>query len=173
MKKKIFLFLFFFPFTTLWVKGGWKPLFKFPEANLQTMDGKPFNTKNLQNDGKPILLTFWATWCKPCMKEHDAINDLYDEWIEETGVKIYAISIDDTRSAKRVMPTVNGKGWEFDVLLDTNGDFKRLMNVNIPPHVFVLNGKKEVVWQHVGYLDGDEAKYIDVIRNVLAGKPVE
>ncbi len=76
------------------------------------------------------------------MKEHDAINDLYDEWIEETGVKIYAISIDDTRSAKRVMPTVNGKGWEFDVLLDTNGDFKRLMNVNIPPHVFVLNGKK-------------------------------
>lgn len=91
----------------------------------------------------------------------------------ETGVKIYAISIDDTRSAKRVMPTVNGKGWEFDVLLDTNGDFKRLMNVNIPPHVFVLNGKKEVVWQHVGYLDGDEAKYIDVIRNVLAGKPVE
>lgn len=173
MKKGIVLALMIFSVSMLSAQNETKTLFKLPEASIQTMDGKPFNTKNIQNDGKPILLTFWATWCKPCMKEHDAINDLYEEWAEETGVKIYAISIDDTRSTKRVMPTVNGKGWEFDVLLDPNGDFKRLMNVNIPPHVFVLNGKREVVWQHVGYLDGDEAKYIDVVRKVLAGKPVE
>lgn len=172
--KKLLLFVILISSTTvLLAQDGAKSLFRLPEASIQTLEGKSFSTNDIQNDGKPILLTFWATWCKPCMREHDMINELYDEWVEETGVKIYAISIDDARSTKRVMPTVNGKGWEFEVLLDPNGDLKRLMNVNIPPHVFVLNGNREVVWQHVGYLDGDEMKYIEVVEKVLAGEPIE
>ncbi|HPR57602.1 MAG TPA: TlpA disulfide reductase family protein [Bacteroidales bacterium] len=149
-----------------------KTLFKLPEVTIQSIDGKSFNTKNIENEGKPVILTFWATWCKPCLREHDAISEYYAEWAEETGVKVYAISIDDARSSRRVMPTVNGKGWEFEVLLDPNGEFKRLMNVNIPPHVFVLNEKREVVWQHIGYLDGDEMKYIEVVEKVLAGENI-
>ncbi len=159
--------------TLLFAQSETQSLFRLPETSIQTLEGKPFNTKDLENDGKPIILTFWATWCKPCMREHDAINEAYEEWVKETGVKVYAISIDDARSTKRVMPTVNGKGWEFEVLLDPNGDLKRAMNVNIPPHVFVLNGNKEVVWQHVGYLDGDEEKYIEVVEKLLAGKPIK
>jgi len=68
------------------------------------------------------------------------------------------------------LPLVNGKGWEFDVLLDENGDFKRAMNVNVPPHTFILNGKGEIVWQHVGYLEGDEAEYIEIVKKVLKAK---
>lgn len=173
MKKLFLLVLLIGSVTVLKAQDEAKSLFRLPEASIQTLEGKPFNTKDIQNDGKPIILTFWATWCKPCMREHDAINEMYGEWAEETGVKVYAISIDDSRSTKRVMPTVNGKGWEFEVLLDPNGDLKRLMNVNVPPHVFVLNGNKEVVWQHVGYLDGDEMKYIEVVEKILAGEPIE
>jgi cytochrome c biogenesis protein CcmG, thiol:disulfide interchange protein DsbE len=175
MKKLLLIavLLFATTSTTLVAQTEAQSLFRLPETSIQTLDGKPFNTKDIENGGKPIILTFWATWCKPCMREHDAINEAYDEWVEETGVKVYAISIDDARSTKRVMPTVNGKGWDFEVLLDPNGDLKRAMNVNIPPHVFVLNGNKEVVWQHVGYLDGDEDKYIEVVEKLLAGKPIK
>jgi cytochrome c biogenesis protein CcmG, thiol:disulfide interchange protein DsbE len=172
--KKFFFFLLALSFSAfLQAQEESKTLFKLPEVSIQTVDGKPFNTGEIQNDGKPIILTFWATWCKPCMREHDAISEVYHEWVEDTGVKLYAISIDDARSSRRVQPTVSGKGWEFEVLLDPNGDLKRLMNVNIPPHVFVLNGDKEVVWQHVGYLDGDEMKYIEIVENILDGKPIK
>lgn len=173
MKKTVLTFLISCVFLGVFAQGERKGSFKLPEVTIQDIDGKPFQTKQIDNGGNPILLTFWATWCKPCLKEHDAISELYDDWKKETGVKIYAVSIDDMRSSKRVKPMVNGKGWEFEVLLDPNGELKRLMNVNVPPHVFVLNGKKEIVWQHVGYLEGDEAKYIDVLRKVKSGKSVE
>jgi thiol-disulfide isomerase/thioredoxin len=149
-----------------------KVLFSLPDVNIQTVQGEPFNTKQIKNDGKPIIITFWATWCKPCMKEHDAINDVYEDWVDETGVKLYAVSIDNARSSKNVLPTVNGKSWDFEVLLDPNGDLKRAMNVNIPPHTFILNGKREVVWQHIGYLDGDEQEYIEIVKKLIAGKKI-
>jgi thiol-disulfide isomerase/thioredoxin len=150
-----------------------KALFNLPSIDIKNMEGEPFNTKEINNDGKPIIMTFWATWCKPCMKEHDAINEVYEDWVEETGVKLYAISIDNARSSKRVMPTVNGKGWEFDVLLDPNGDLKRAMNVNIPPHTFIINGNGEVVWQHIGYLDGDEEEYIEIVEKLINGESID
>jgi len=150
-----------------------KNLTKIPAIDVKTMEGKSFNTSAISNDGKPVIITFWATWCKPCLKEHDAINEVYSEWVEETGVKLYAISIDNARSSKSVMPLVNGKNWEFEVLLDENGDFKRAMNVNVPPHTFVVDGQGRIVWQHVGYLDGDEAQYIEIVKKVLKGEKIE
>ena len=170
MKKLFTLIAFISLAGLLFGQDNLEAQFKLPEVNIQTVDGKPFNTKDITNDGKPIIITFWATWCKPCMKEHDAINDVYEEWIDETGVKLFAISIDNARSSKRVLPTVNGKGWEFEVLLDPNGDFKRAMNVNIPPHTFIVNGDGEVVWQHVGYLEGDEIEYIETVEKLIAEK---
>lgn len=146
---------------------------KVPAIEVKTMDGSAINMSNISNDGKPIIITFWATWCKPCIKEHDAINEVYEDWIDETGVKMYAISIDNARSSKGVMPLVNGKSWEFEVLLDENGDFKRAMNVNVPPHTFIVDGNGLIVWQHVGYLDGDEQEYIEIVEKIIDGKPIE
>jgi len=146
---------------------------KVPSIDIKTMDGEAINTADISNDGKPIIITFWATWCKPCIKEHDAINDVYEDWVDETGVRMYAISIDNARSSKSVMPMVNGKSWEFDVLLDENGDFKRAMNVNVPPHTFILNGEGLIVWQHVGYLEGDESEYIEIVEKLVNGESID
>jgi peroxiredoxin len=173
MKKIILLVIAVYAFGAVFSQNETKVLFKLPSVNIKTLKGEPFNTKDLTNDGNPVIITFWATWCKPCMKEQDAINDVYEDWVDETGVKMYAISIDNARSSNRVMPTVNGRGWEFDVLLDPNGDFKRAMNVNIPPHTFVVNGNGEVVWQHVGYLDGDEEEYIEIVKKVINGESLD
>jgi thiol-disulfide isomerase/thioredoxin len=172
MKHYLFLIAVLMFATIGYSQSENKVLFSLPDVNIQTVQGEPFNTKQIKNDGKPVIITFWATWCKPCMKEHDAINDVYEDWVDETGVKLYAVSIDNARSSKNVLPTVNGKSWDFEVLLDPNGDLKRAMNVNIPPHTFILNGKREVVWQHIGYLDGDEQEYIEIVKKLIAGKKI-
>ncbi len=143
-----------------------------PAIEVKTMDGNVFNMSEISNDGKPIIITFWATWCKPCIKEHDAINDVFEDWVDETGVKLYAVSIDNARSSRQVLPLVNGKSWEFEVLLDENGDFKRAMNVNVPPHTFILDGSGNIVWQHVGYLDGDEVEYIEIVEKLINGESI-
>ena len=145
---------------------------QLPQVEIKDLKGNPFNTKDIQNDGKPIIICFWATWCKPCIKELDAISYDYEDWVEETGVKLYAISIDDARSMRIVEPRVNGKGWEYDVLLDPNQDFKRAMNVNNPPHTFILDGERNIVWDHTAYVDGNEQEYIEVVRKLLAGETI-
>lgn len=149
-----------------------KVLFKLPNVTVTDLKGTKVSTDKLFNDGKPIIISFWATWCKPCVKELTTIADVYEDWQKETGVKIYAVSIDDSRSSSQVKTLVNGKGWTYEVLLDVNSEFKRAMNVNAVPHTFVVNGKGEVVWQHTSFSEGAELDLIDVVRKVNAGEPI-
>ena len=138
---------------------------ELPAVTLQDMDGHSVNTATLTNNGKPMIISFWATWCKPCMRELKALHELYADWQDETGVKIVIVSIDQAQDANKVKPLVDGFGWEFDVLLDPNGDFKRAMNVQMVPHVFVLDGKGNVIFNHSGYTDGAEEELYELIKN--------
>jgi cytochrome c biogenesis protein CcmG, thiol:disulfide interchange protein DsbE len=146
---------------------------KIPAAEVRTLDNKVFNTEKISNDGKPVFISFWATWCTPCKKELNSIAELYDEWKEETGVKVIAISIDDARNLNKVGPYVNGRGWDFEIYLDPNQDFKRVMNVNNVPHSFLLNGNNEIVWQHNSYSEGDEKKVYELIKKLAAGLTID
>lgn len=134
-----------------------------PSTVVKGLDGRSFNTGDFQNDGNPIVISFWATWCAPCKRELNSIADLYDDWQDETGVKLIAVSIDDARSKTRVLPFVNGSAWDYEVYLDENQDFKRLMGVNNVPHTFLVNGAGEIVWQHNNYVDGDEYELYKMI----------
>ena len=129
---------------------------QLPDVRLQDINGKTIQTGSITNNGKPIIISFWATWCKPCLRELKAIHEVYPDWQDETGVKMSIVSIDQAQDANRVKPMVDGFGWEYEVLLDPNGDFKRAMNVQNVPHVFVLDGKGKIVYNHAGYVDGGE-----------------
>mgnify|MGYP001544391898 FL=1 len=137
-----------------------------PSVDVKTLNGGTINITTLENDGNPIVISFWATWCKPCKKELNNIAELYEDWQDETGVKLVAISIDDTRSMVRVAPYVNASDWDYEVYLDPNGDLKRAMGVSTVPHTFLLNSKKEIVWQHKGYIDGDEDELYEQIEKI-------
>jgi len=127
-----------------------------PSVEVKTLDGTKVDISTIENDGKPIIINFWATWCSPCKKELNNIAEVYDDWVEETGVKILAVSIDDSRSSARVKPYIDGAGWDYEILLDENSDLKRAMNVTSPPFTFLVDGEGNIVYKHVGYSEGDE-----------------
>lgn len=138
-----------------------------PSVSLKDVDGRSIDTAELSNDGKPMIISFWATWCKPCIRELNALKEVYEDWQDETGVKIIAVSIDQAQDAQKVKPFVNAKDWDYEVLLDPNSEFKRQMGVSDPPHVFVIDGNGNIVWNHQGYVDGSENEIIKEVRKAM------
>ncbi len=143
---------------------------KIPSIEIKDLQGNVFNTADIKNDGKPIILDFWATTCKPCIKELMALDENYADWEDETGVKIYIVSTDGARSSNNVAPFVNGKGWEFVTLLDPNSDFKRAMGVIDIPHTFVIDGEGNIVHEHASYSEGDEDEYYKILMELTENK---
>ena len=118
---------------------------QLPAVTLKDMSGKTVNTAELSNDGKPIIISFFATWCKPCNRELSAISEVYEDWQDETGVKLIAVSIDQAQNINKVKPLVDGNGWPYQVLLDPNSDFKRALGVQMIPFVLIVDGKGKIV----------------------------
>jgi thiol-disulfide isomerase/thioredoxin len=162
--KKLFLFLFA---TTLLSTLCIAQNRTLPSVDVKTLYGSNINITELDNNGAPIVISFWATWCKPCKKELNNIAEVYEDWKDETGVKLVAISIDNSRSMAKVAPYVNASDWKYEIYIDPNGDLKRAMGVSTVPHTFLLNSKKEIVWQHKGYIDGDEDELLEEIKKIL------
>jgi cytochrome c biogenesis protein CcmG/thiol:disulfide interchange protein DsbE len=144
-----------------------------PEGQVKNMEGKWVSTQSITNEGKPMIISFWATWCKPCLRELHAYMDYYIDWQDEIGVKLVAISIDDTRNSPKVPNMANSEGWEYEVYIDENQDLKRSLGIVNIPHTFVLDGEGNIVWQHAGYSPGDEDNLYEVLLKVAAGESVE
>jgi peroxiredoxin len=140
---------------------------QLPAVQIKDINGKTINTSTLSNDGKPFIISFFATWCKPCLRELEAIQDVYEDWQTETGVKLFAVSIDDAQNSLKVSPAVKAYGWEYEVLLDPNSDFKRALGVNLIPAVFVIDGKGKITFSRTGYTAGSEEHLIEEVRKLL------
>ena len=137
-----------------------------PSIDIKDLNGKMVNTSSFSNNGKPMLFVFWYSVHKFPTKELDAIEENYEAWKKETGVKVIVISVDDSRTSAQVLPIVNAKGWDFDFYLDINSDFKRAMNVNLLPQTFLINGTGEIIWNTIGFMDGDESLIYMKLKNI-------
>lgn len=139
---------------------------KLPNLSLKNLENKSLNTiQDFKEKDKIYVFSFWATWCAPCIQELDAINDVYEDWKKELNVEIIAVTVDDTRTSKRVNPLVNGKGWEYTILFDTNQDFKRAIGIsNVPYLMAVKNG--EIVYVQNGHSPGAEAELLEKLKSL-------
>ncbi len=162
MKKFLLIFLFSGIFS---IGAAFAQL---PSVTLKTMDGKTVNTDTLKNDGKPFIIDFFATWCKPCNRELDAISEVYEDWRQETGVKVIAVSIDKAQDMHKVKPLVTNHSWEYDVILDPNGELKRMLGVQIIPYTLVVDGQGKIAYRHTGYTDGSETELIEEVRKLIS-----
>jgi len=141
---------------------------QLPKVTLKDISGKAVTTDTLNNNGRPFIIDFFATWCKPCNRELDAIAEVYEDWQEETGVKIFAISIDQAQNINKVKPLVDNHGWDYDVLLDPNSDFKQALGIQMIPYVLIVDGKGNIVYKHNGYTDGAENELIEKVRQLIS-----
>lgn len=139
---------------------------QLPNLSLHDLEGKSKSLKaDFAEKDKLYIFSFWATWCTPCINELDELNDLEEEWKKTVNYQVIAVSTDDSRTQKRVKPLINGKGWSFDILLDTNQDLKRALSiVNIPYTVVVKNG--DIVHIQNGYVPGSEKVLFEKLKTL-------
>ena len=138
---------------------------QMPAITLNDMNGGQVRVDTLAA-GRPTIISFFATWCKPCNRELTAIADVYDEWQEETGLQLVAVSIDEAQTAQKVKPLVDGHGWPYRILLDPNSELKRALGIQLIPFVLITDGKGNIVYKHNGYTDGAEDELIEQVRKL-------
>lgn len=154
--KRTFLLISLFTFSLSYAQD-------IPNIILKNLENESVSIQKLANSNNIKIFSFWATWCVPCINELDAIADVYEEWQDETNVELIAISTDDARTKNRVIPLVNGKDWEYQILIDDNQDLKRALNINVLPYIMVVkNG--EIVHARTGYTPGSEDELYEVVK---------
>jgi len=135
-----------------------------PSIKVETIDGESVDFRSLVDSGKITVISFWATWCGPCIKELQAIDAHYEEWSKKYNMELVAVSIDDARNVKKVKPKVLGEGWAYTIAIDQNQDLARAMNVNNPPMTFIVDSKGKIVYTHQGYTPGAEDELEEQLR---------
>ena len=142
---------------------------RIPSVDLQDGAGKKVRTHSLIDNKTPFVVTAWTTTCKHCLKELDALSEEIADWNGPSPLRIYAVSLDDSRSLHRAIAMASGRDWEGIVpLFDPKGDLKRALNIYSYPRVFVYDADGNLFYTHVGYLPGDEKELMSQIRECFA-----
>lgn len=137
-----------------------------PDWTLPTPDGNSVNLHEALADG-PVVVSFWATWCIPCLKEMPHLNEMAGEFGDQ--VTFIAVSVDNSKSMAKVGPLVRAKGWSnLTVAQDAGGTVQQILQVLSPPYVVVYDAAGREAYRHEGYRKGDEEHLHHVIEEMLA-----
>ncbi len=158
MKKLIFLILL--------------PLFLFAQnvkqVELNDVKGDLFILKDHLNHDATVV-TFWATWCLPCQKEHPALEKIKKKYGDK-DIQIIAISLDSPRSLAKVKKYVRTRRYDFVFLVDPNGEVSQKLLVTDIPFTMLVDKKGKVVFTHSGYRKGDESELEKAMQKLWQGK---
>ena len=138
---------------------------KAPNFKLVNLDGKYVELDKETRSG-PVLLSFWATWCKPCLEEMVEFNKIYEQY-KDKGFSLLAISTDTEKSVAKVKPYIKSKEYKFPVVLDTNSEVARKYYAQQMPYTVLLDKSGNIVYSHLGYMKGDEQKVEKLITELF------
>ncbi len=133
-----------------------------PDFTLTDLEGNRVKLSEALKKG-PVLIDFWATWCKPCLQELSHINE-FDKKYRSKGLQSFAITIDSPKSQSKVKPFIKGSGYQFKVLLDQDMEVRKLFGGKDVPLTLLIDKKGEVVFRHLGYVPGDEKNLGDKLQ---------
>lgn len=150
--------------TTLLISTSASDSGKFPSAQLKTLEGETVEISDVISENKKTIISFWASWCKPCKNEMDAVAELYEEWQEEYEVEFVAITIDNARGLAKVPAIVSTKDWDYTFLSDTNQELKQALNFQTIPQTFVVDQDNNILYSHNGYTPGDELELEEYLK---------
>lgn len=139
-------------------------------AELKTLEQETVDLADLIKEKELTVISFWATWCKPCQAELDAIADLYPDWQEDLGVQMLAITIDTQRQLSKVPGVLSTKGWEYTVLSDANNVMRNQLGFQAIPQTYVVDSAGNILYSHSGYSPGDEYDLEDKLKELAGGK---
>lgn len=128
-----------------------------PDIAVKDLSGTSALMKDVLKDDV-VIVSFWATWCKPCQNELDALAEIEDSWADR--LRVVAISIDDARSVARVRSTVKAKMWPYEVYTDENSELAKSLNISSIPFVMIVADGK-TVYSHTGYTPGSERLLVE------------
>jgi peroxiredoxin len=146
-------------FSNISTDGG-----KFPTAQLKNLAGENIEISDITAKHKKTIISFWASWCKPCKNEMDAVAELYEDWQEEYDVEFVAITIDNARGLAKVPSIIATKDWNYTFLSDTNQELMQALNFQTIPQTFVVDQEHNIIYSHNGYTPGDEFELEDVLK---------
>lgn len=162
MKK--LLLLLFIPLLFAVAEEGEYP--DAPEFTLEDVDGNTVDLDSLLATG-PVFMSYWALWCKMCIKELDALKPYYGEF-DSLGIHLLAISQDKARAVPQVKPFALSHKWKYIVVLDPDNIMRELYQVQAMPTSFIIDQNKKIVFTHQGYKPGDEELIIAKMRELFA-----
>jgi peroxiredoxin len=167
MRSVVLTLMMFFAVTLVQANDSTKQKQQLPSVVVKKMDGSSVNIQDYGKTGKIMVISFWATWCTPCIKELNNIDEIYQDWQKKYGLELVAVSMDDARTSSKVQPVANSLGWSYLILLDENKDLARAMNVNNPPQTILIDQSGNIVYVHNGYTEGSEIELEEQIKKLI------
>lgn len=136
-----------------------------PQVKLKDLKNKVLNTNDLVA-GKITLINFWATYCVPCRKEMKHLNRISETYADQ-NVQVVGVSIDDSRTVGRVKSMVKSQKLKYPILLDTEQKLYKNFNTSAMPFSILINPEGNILWEHTGYIPGDESKMETEIKKAI------
>ena len=127
-----------------------------PHVLIKKINGTKLYASELPNKNKPVLIAFWATWCKFCIAELSAISSEYKSLQDSTGVKLVAISTDAGVTEEYIKKFAERRNWPFEIYWDYKKCLKNSMGVQEIPHLMLVDAGGRIIWQKIGFNPGDE-----------------
>ena len=140
--------------------------------NWSETEGKKLRKNVTQPNRHAVILSFFATWCQPCMKELPLLEQVYQEY-KDTRIKFFLVDITDaTRNnpgevygmkysdAPEAQGFLKKKGMTMQILYDRRGHTMKRYNEMKLPRLFVMDGYRNITFMRKGFHEGEEEKFV-------------
>jgi cytochrome c biogenesis protein CcmG/thiol:disulfide interchange protein DsbE len=140
-----------------------------PDFNLRSPEGKRLHLKSMLKNG-PVLLDFWATWCKPCIKAMPKLQEIHEGY-KDQGLTVVGVNEDGPRGQSKVKPFLRARKLTFPIALDSDGGLMKRMRVTALPTTILVDRDGEIVYRRAGFTKGSEKDLIKAIEALMTPKP--